>query len=509
MDENYLDDLLTGMSSNNKPNKNFDNAVDKDAGIDIDMSDLDDISLDELDELDDLDLGDLDIDDIDFDDIDITSLSAPKKAEAPKQEEDFNLDDLLMEAMEEEQPLPVEEEVAPADDIMHMADAIEQEDALDEVVDLDMADLFSALEEKDSPTDDAPVQEEDFVQEENSAKEDLLGGASSGDFDLDDLFSALGIEDDEPSEGSAYTAGEADLDELFKATAESAIEDGDLDDILDIDELDSKKKSSRKKKGSQGKKSLSEIIFGEPDEDDLEEERLYEAKKAQRAAKKEEKKAQKEVKNAEKKEKLEAKKKSDNVRLEAKKAKKAAKEAAYRAELEAEKDEKKVATPVVIVVFMLFIALAILVVLGTKTFNYSQVIKRAADYFDRQRYRLAYDEVSGVEIKEEDEELRDRIYTVMYVERLYESYENNMSLGRPDMALDALLRGLEKYDVHYQEAVELDIVEDIDNCRAKIVDALTTVFGISEAEAYDIMALDGQEYSEKLLEYSDGIKTGE
>ena len=101
MDENYLDELLTGMSSNNKPNKNFDNAVDKDAGIDIDMSDLDDISLDELDELDDLDLGDLDIDDIDFDDIDITSLSAPKKNEAPKKEEDFSLDDLLMEAMEE------------------------------------------------------------------------------------------------------------------------------------------------------------------------------------------------------------------------------------------------------------------------------------------------------------------------------------------------------------------------------------------------------------------------
>ena len=280
MDENYLDELLTGMSSNNKPNKNFDNAVDKDAGIDIDMSDLDDISLDELDELDNLDLGDLDIDDIDFDDIDITSLSAPKKNEAPKKEEDFSLDDLLMEAMEEEQPLPVEETVAPVDDIMNMADAIEQEDALDESVSPDMADLFSALEEKENPVADIPVQEDNFLQEESSVQEDLLSGASSGDIDLDDLFSALGIEDDEPSEGSAYTAGESELDDLFKATAESTMEDGGLDDILDIEELDSNKKSSRKKKGSQGKKSLSEIIFGEPDEDDLEEERLYEAKKA-------------------------------------------------------------------------------------------------------------------------------------------------------------------------------------------------------------------------------------
>lgn len=62
------------------------------------------------------------------------------------------------------------------------------------------------------------------------------------------------------------------------------------------------------------------------------------------------------------------------------------------------------------------------------------MIKKAANYFERQRYRLAYDEVSGVEVKEKDQDLKDRIYTVMYVERLYESYENNMKLGRADKA---------------------------------------------------------------------------
>lgn len=143
--------------------------------------------------------------------------------------------------------------------------------------------------------------------------------------------------------------------------------------------------------------------------------------------------------------------------------------------------------------------------LGSSIFNYSQVIKKADDYFERQRYRLAYDEVSGVDVKEDDQVLKDRIYTVMYVERLYESYENNLSSNRPDKALDALLRGLEKHDVHYAEAVELGIAGNLDGCKAKIVTALWDTYGISEEEAYSIIALKGQEYSIRLLELSSGI----
>mgnify|MGYP001036085754 CR=1 FL=1 len=181
--------------------------------------------------------------------------------------------------------------------------------------------------------------------------------------------------------------------------------------------------------------------------------------------------------------------------------------AEFKAELEAEKDQKKVSTPTVIVVFVLFFALAAGVVLGTNQFNYSQVIKKAANYFERHRYRLAYDEVSGVEVKEKDQDLKDRIYTVMYVERLYESYENNMKLGRADKALDALLRGIQKYDEHYDEAVELDIVKDIDSCRDKIINALWNTYGITEETAYQILAMEGQEYTKTLSEL--GAKAAE
>jgi len=75
MDENYLDDLLKEVSTNNQKKNNFDQNVEKDSGVDIDFSDLDDISLDELDSLDDISLDDLELDDIDFDDLDVTNLS--------------------------------------------------------------------------------------------------------------------------------------------------------------------------------------------------------------------------------------------------------------------------------------------------------------------------------------------------------------------------------------------------------------------------------------------------
>ena len=54
MDENYLDDLLNDISNKGKSNDDFDNAINSDVGLDIDFSDIDNISLEELDGFDDL-----------------------------------------------------------------------------------------------------------------------------------------------------------------------------------------------------------------------------------------------------------------------------------------------------------------------------------------------------------------------------------------------------------------------------------------------------------------------
>ncbi len=491
MDENNLDSLLDELSSmDGELNEN----IDIDSGVDVDADDMDDISLDELDHLDGMDLGDLDFDDIDFDDVDITKLDAganPVVKKKPQEQEtdDMSLDALIEKANQENvKPEPPQEEPS---------------------VQADNTDVFG----------EADLQ----MQEDTALPEGVFDDALFGSMDM-------GMSEEpelSEKEKNPYTADEDSLDALLQSSMAESLLNGDLADIEDIGEKPEepvkkvkqpRKKAEKKKKAEieeeeteHKKKTISEILFGEPDEDDLEEEALFEEKKAKKEAEKKKKQAEreakKEEKDAAKQEMLTAKQAKDKEKQKEKADKKRQKDEAYAAELEAEKDQKKVSTPTVIVVFVLFFALAAGVVLGTNNFSYSQVIKKAANYFERQRYRLAYDEVSGVEVKEKDQDLKDRIYTVMYVERLYESYENNMKLGRADKALDALLRGIQKYDEHYDEAVELDIVKDIDSCRDKIINALWNTYGITEETAYQILAMEGQEYTKTLSEL--GAKAAE
>lgn len=496
MDDNNLDSLLDELASmDGELNDN----IDMDSGVDVDADDMDGISLDELDNLDGMDLGDLDFDDIDFDDVDITNLDAGanpvvKKKPQEKEPDDMNLDALIEKANQEN--------VQQSDS--QQANAKQK----DESENIEDSDVFG----------DADMQ----MQEDTALPEGVFDDALFGSMDM-----GLPEEPEKTEkEKNPYTADEDSLDALLQSSMAESLLNGDLADIEDIGEKPEKpakkvkqprRKAEKKKtavdaeKTEHKKKTISEILFGEPDEDDLEEEALFEEKKAKKEEEKKQKQAEreakKEEKNAAKQEMLSAKQAKDKAKQKEKADKKRQKDEAYAAEMEAEKDQKKVSTPTIIVVFVLFFALAVGVVLGTNQFSYSQVIKKAANYFERQRYRLAYDEVSGVEVKEKDQDLKDRIYTVMYVERLYESYENNMKLGRADKALDALLRGIEKYDEHYDEAVELDIVKDIDSCRDKIINALWNTYGITEDTAYQILAMEGQEYTKTLSEL--GAKAAE
>ncbi len=548
MDENYLDNLLKGVSTDNQKKNSFDKTVDSDAGVDIDFSDLDDISLDELDSLDDIKLDELDfdeLDDIDFDDLDVTSLNSDKSktsSEYIPEQEDFNAEDMLagIDSMEDFDTDDIDESSIQEMDGLSEADL----DALfDDVAgDSDSGNQSSLEGDTVASGDDGPLLSADDIdslfadmgmdevmsegsgdnqpqqQNENSSFEDMFAQADSEQssdiesMDLDDLFSALGIDETEGVATDNYVAGEDDLDQLLQATMmEASLGDGDLSDIEDIsDKQKSKKGKAKGKAATKEKKTMSEILFGAPDEDDAEEERLFELKKVEKEANKAKKQEEKEAKKVAKQEKLKLKEAENAKKKSEKEDKKRFKEAEMLAELEAEKGQKKVPTAVVIIVFAAFIVLAVIVVLGANSFNYKQVIKKASDYFDRQRYRLAYEEVAGIEVKEEDEELRDRIYTVMYVERLYESYENNMTLDRPDKALDSLLRGLDKYDEHYEEAVILGIAKDIKSVKEKIVNALWNTYGLSEEAAYQLMTLEGQEYIDALMEESaELMPTGE
>lgn len=316
MDENNLDSLLDELSSmDGELNEN----IDIDSGVDVDADDMDDISLDELDHLDGMDLGDLDFDDIDFDDVDITKLDAganPVVNKKPQEQEtdDMSLDALIEKANQENvKPEPPQEETS---------------------VQADNTDVFG----------EADLQ----MQEDTALPEGVFDDALFGSMDM-----GMSEEPELSEKGkNPYTADEDSLDALLQSSMAESLLNGDLADIEDIGEKPGepvkkvkqpRKKAEKKKKAEieeeeteHKKKTISEILFGEPDEDDLEEEALFEEKKAKKEAEKKKKQAEreakKEEKDAAKQEMLTAKQAKDKAKQKEKADKKRQKDEAYAAD---------------------------------------------------------------------------------------------------------------------------------------------------------------------------------
>lgn len=492
--------------------------------------------LDNLDDMADLDIGDLDFSDIDFDDLDVTKLD--------EMGDDMDLDALLKEfdgdleipdhfdedktekepvekaeTVQEELPVQEPEVILPEKE----PDAVREPERTDHAEEeaLFNADQFldGLLNEEEveqaeqSPIvdlDEQKTQDETEKVEEIPAEqlEDLIGlqeeeieekpqvsEASEVPDDLEDLFSLLDLED---NGGSTETVPMESEKSASPQTETQDAEEMDTAALLDdLEELPEKK--------TKPKKSFLTILFGEPDEDDeLSPEELEAielakaAKKEKKAAAKKEKEEKKAAAKAEKDAKAGEKKKSQEEKKRVRAVKKAERK---QEEAKNAEPEKPLNRPAVLFIFTLFLGGTFLFYLATNNFNYTVAIQKATDYFDNQKYHSAYDEIKGVEVKEKDQELKDRIYTVMYVERLYESYQNNLELGRQKKALDSLLRGVDKYYEYYEEAQQLGIVSDLDYSFAQIQNALQDNYGITVEQAVAMNQMESYEYVQAIDQY--------
>lgn len=389
-------------------------------------------------------------------------------------------------------------------------------------------------------TEGMDMSSSDVHNEENSS--DLEQEDSSNDFD--DLFSLLGMGDvdeqeifssmmdsipDSDDEGkSSDSAMNEDIEVIEEeinqpaassknniysdvlstvgSLADKEQEEQIMSELEDIEDRTNSKKKKKKKKGKEEKKQekekklpkekkdISTLLFGEEEPETQEEILAREKKEAEKASKKEAKARQKEEKKklaedkknqAKEKAKIKKEKESENVDPE---------------------DLKPVNKTALFLCVFVFFLIALFIVMGTTMFHYALTVKKASDYFDRKKYNMAYEEIIGVEVKEEDEELRDKIYTVMYVERAYLSYNIYVDMGSYDKALNMLLSGLEKYDEYYPQGMALGIEEDMDYCRNKIVNSLYDDYGMDLNDAYDMIALDDIQYQLQVIEKSKEFK---
>lgn len=495
MDENYLDNLLNEISLDKELDYKIEDELDSqmqkekrleqernsiskedafDMDLEFDANQIEDAfdlqfsekqieELDQLDDFADLDMGDVDFSDIDFDDIDVTKLDDIKTD---------NLEDVLKELEGDLTIKDFYDEKSEADSEIENTEPLESmsENLNEDTFDADNF-LSSLLEEpEDGKIEETPYDTDAENVVSSSTMENTSIEENEG---LDDLFSML------------------DLDEKSSDGMDAALEDIGLQNnadaiIGDVENLDISGQSEKTKK------SFMQILFGDPDEEDElseEELKLIEEKKAAKKAKKEAVKQEKKEKAAKEKEKKNIENKKKKQQSDEKKRLKAQKRVSEEAE-----PEKPLNKPMVAFVFSLFLGGIFLFYVFTNNLNYTQAIERASNFFARQKYKSAYDEIVGVEVKKKDQELKDRIYTVMYVERLYEAYENNLTLNREEKALDSLLRGVDKYYEHYEEASELGITGDLDFCFNQIQTALVQRYGISVEEALELNKLENYQY---------------
>lgn len=163
---------------------------------------------------------------------------------------------------------------------------------------------------------------------------------------------------------------------------------------------------------------------------------------------------------------------------------------------EIEEDEGRINRLGASIVFVFFGLLVLLLLVGTNVVSYSISIQHANNYFEKQKYNEAYNEVYGIDIKDEDIVIYDKIMTVMFVNKQLNSYNNYYSLKMYPEALDALLKGLSRYDKYIELATMLGIETDLNYVRSQILAELKTVFHLSEEKAMQIIATeDTEEYS--------------
>jgi hypothetical protein len=163
---------------------------------------------------------------------------------------------------------------------------------------------------------------------------------------------------------------------------------------------------------------------------------------------------------------------------------------------EIDEDEGRINRLGASIVFIFFGLLAVLLLAGTNVVSYTLSIEHATNYFERQKYTLAYNEVYGIDIKDEDIEIYDKIMTVMFVNKQLNSYNNYYSIQKYPQALDSLLKGLKRYDKYIELATMLGIKTDLDYVRRQILAELKNVFKLSEKEAIKIISMDNmEEYS--------------
>lgn len=348
-----------------------------------------------------------------------------------------------------------------------------------------------------------------------------------GNNDEQELMDLLRSEGDFSGVGDTFGTddGNVDIAGSFSDEAdEMSMEELPIDDTMVLEDS-SKEESPNKAEASGFLKKISQVLFGEdeeeapavaetvqekasasakPDISNLSEDELLLMElegigtATEEESTEEVPETEEEVKERKKREKAEKKAQKKAAQAEKKAKKKAA---------QAEKKAKKVKKPKkpkepdntpplprkpVILCFVMAASFLVLVLLGTEYFGYTSSMSNAEKQFGLGNYEEAYQQVSGLDIKEKDIDTYGKYRVMGTVAGEYNSYQTFMEASLYDMALDSLVRAVGRCGKYAPEAELYGCAGELDKVHMQAAGALAG-FGITEERALELYALEERE----------------
>lgn len=428
----------------------------------------------------------------------------------------------------------LDEIVNNAENLARDQDDISLEDANMEF----MVDTIGDLQAEGADTTDSNSQEIPATSAMESEDKKYTEEGSGLVDEEQDLMDLLQSEGDFSDIGDMLQSGggNIDLSDAGDAFADFPFDEPDqgAEEIVQEDDTSDEKKHKHKKKQTNDEntgfvKKIAKLLFGDDEEEnketdeavntsvtltpnieDLSDESLEILQALEGGMQTEEAEQP-----AEPEEDPEAKKKrlKEEKKAKAKAEKQAKKEQAKKAK--AEKRVKKAKKPKapkepdhtpplpkkpVILIFVMTASFLLFVLLGTNLFGYSSCFERAEKEFELGNYEAAFEEVYGLEVKEQDFDIYDKYRILSYIDGEYNAYQTFMESGIYDMALDTLVRVVGRCDKYAADAETYGCVQEMQKVKEKAVGALGS-FGVSEERARELCAIeDRTEYSEELYD---------
>lgn len=423
----------------------------------------------------------------------VQSLVDPEKVE----EEPEQSEEVQPEGFDEpEEPKMLEEEQEPAfEDMEAMLDLLQQPDEEVEKEKQDTTEVPQETKEPEPEVSREPVAVDDIFQDALSAV-----GYSGDEEDLEQKLN-MSSETQNENQGSQFDDILA-LDDIMQN--ESGVEEEPAEEGVQSVPV-RKQKKEKKKKTSLWKRLFGNVITDETaaleEKEREEEEEAFLKKQAALIEKKKQSEADKEEK--------EKKNQEDKERKQQIKAEKEAQKAEKKAEKKRLKEEQAAMAETEVVgkinpigatiVFILFATIGVLIMVGVWLLPRRANIKEAANEYANEKYIDAYQTISAVSIKEDEQALYDKIVLCSKLERQIQSYQTNISMDKKLEALHALLQGLDLYNKKQDEVKALKIQKEFLQMKTQIITYLAQDYSLDETQANEINAItDEAEYTHRL-----------